>query len=146
MTTKNLATALIKFHDSGAAAKKGAANPFFKSKYASLEEVIETVRAEAGKVGLTFTQLVDFDEHHIFVTTTIMHESGDSMTGRTPVLTKDNTDPQKMGSGITYAKRYGLQAAFGLPSEDDDGNPASVSSPKVTKVAKKSSAPAEETW
>ena len=35
MTTKNLATALIKFHDSGAAAKKGAANPFFKSKYAS---------------------------------------------------------------------------------------------------------------
>tara|TARA_S200002703_G_scaffold156945_1_gene163655 strand:+ start:41 stop:481 length:441 start_codon:yes stop_codon:yes gene_type:complete len=146
MTTKNLATALIKFHDSGAAAKKGAANPFFKSKYASLEEVIETVRAEAGKVGLTFTQLVDFDEHHIFVTTTIMHESGDSMTGRTPVLTKDNTDPQKMGSGITYAKRYGLQAAFGLPSEDDDGNEASVSSPKVTKVAKKSSEPAEEAW
>ena len=146
MTTKNLATALIKFHDSGAAAKKGAANPFFKSKYASLEEVIETVRAEAGKVGLTFTQLVDFDEHHIFVTTTIMHESGDSMTGRTPVLTKDNTDPQKMGSGITYAKRYGLQAAFGLPSEDDDGNAASVSSPKVTKVAKKSDAPAQEAW
>jgi len=146
MTTKNLATALIKFHDSGAAAKKGAANPFFKSKYASLEEVIETVRAEAGKVGLTFTQLVDFDEHHIFVTTIVMHESGECVTGRTPVLTKDNTDPQKMGSGITYAKRYGLQAAFGLPSEDDDGNAASVSSPKVTKVAKKSSAPAEETW
>jgi hypothetical protein len=146
MTTKNLATALIKFHDSGAAAKKGAANPFFKSKYASLEEVIETVRAEAGKVGLTFTQLVDFNHHHIFVTTILMHESGESVTGRTPVLTKDNTDPQKMGSGITYAKRYGLQAAFGLPSEDDDGNSASMSSPKVTKVAKKSDKPAPEAW
>jgi len=80
----------------------------------------------------------------MFVATTIMHESGESMTGRTPVLTKDNTDPQKMGSGITYAKRYGLQAAFGLPSEDDDGNAASVSSPKVTKVAKKNSE--EEAW
>ena len=146
MTTKNLAVALIKFHDSGAAAKKGADNPFFKSKYANLEEVIETVRAEAGKVGLTFTQLVDFDEHHIFVTTILMHESGESVTGRTPVLTKDNTDPQKMGSGITYAKRYGLQAAFGLPSEDDDGNAASVSTPKVTKVAKKSDKPTEEAW
>tara|TARA_R100000329_G_scaffold137159_2_gene118164 strand:- start:1558 stop:1998 length:441 start_codon:yes stop_codon:yes gene_type:complete len=146
MTTKNLAVALIKFHDSGAAAKKGADNPFFKSKYASLEEVIETVRAEAGKVGLTFTQLVDFDEHHIFVTTILMHESGECVTGRTPVLTKDNTDPQKMGSGITYAKRYGLQAAFGLPSEDDDGNAASVSTPKVTKVAKKSDKPTEEAW
>lgn len=56
------------------------------------------------------------------------------MTGRTPVLVKDPTDPQKMGSGITYAKRYGLQSAFGLPSEDDDGNSASMPNPKVTKV------------
>lgn len=133
MEIQNLASALIQFHNTGAAAKKAANNPFFKSKYASLEEVIETVRAEAGKVGLTFTQLVDFDEHHMFVTTIIMHKSGESLSGRTPVLTKDPHDPQKMGSGITYAKRYGLQSAFGLPSEDDDGNSASVPNPKVTK-------------
>ena len=61
-----------------------------------------------------------------------MHESGESVTGRTPILTKDNTDPQKMGSGITYAKRYGLQSAFGLPSEDDDGNSASMPTPEVS--------------
>lgn len=136
MTTKNLAAALIKFHDTGAAAKKSNNNPYFKSKYASLEEVIETVRAEAGKCGLTFTQLVDFDEHQIFVTTILMHESGECLTSRTPVLTKDNSDPQKMGSGITYAKRYGLQSAFGLPSEDDDGNAASVPTPKISKPKK----------
>ena len=132
---KNITKALIQFHNSGAAAKKDAKNPFFKSKYASLEEVIETVRAEAGKVGLTFTQLVDFDKHHTYVVTIIMHESGESLSGRTPVLVKDYSDPQKMGSGITYAKRYGLQAAFGLPSEDDDGNAASMPKPKVTKIA-----------
>lgn len=129
---QELTKALIKFHNSGAAAKKAANNPFFKSKYASLEEVIETVRAEAGKCGLTFTQLVDFEESKMFVTTILMHESGESISGRTPILTKDNTDPQKMGSGITYAKRYGLQAAFGLPSEDDDGNSASAPAPKVS--------------
>ena len=143
MTTKNLATSLIQFHNTGAAAKKGADNPFFKSKYASLEEVIETVRAEAGKVGLTFTQLVDFEDGVIFVKTILMHETGECLTSRTPVLTKDNNDPQKMGSGITYAKRYGLQAAFGLPSEDDDGNEASVSSPKVEKVQTKTSKKSE---
>ena len=143
MTTKNLAVALIKFHDSEAAAKKGAANPFFKSKYTSLRKSLR-LSHEAGKVGLTFTQLVDFDEHHIFVTTILMHESGECVTGRTPVLTKDNTDPQKMGSSITYAKRYGLQAAFGLPSEDDDGNAASVSTP-VTKSPEEHK-PTEEAW
>lgn len=140
MEIQNLCKALIKFHNTGAAAKKSANNPFFKSKYASLEEVIETVRAEAGKVGLTFTQLINFDEAYedakpvMYVTTIVMHESGEFVKGRTPILTKDPADPQKMGSGITYAKRYGLQSAFGLPSEDDDGNSASMPNPKVTKV------------
>jgi len=145
METQNLASALIQFHNTGAAAKKAANNPFFKSKYASLEEVIETVRAEAGKVGLTFTQLIDFNENDIFVTTIIMHKSGESLSGRTPVLSKDPHDPQKMGSGITYAKRYGLQSAFGLPSEDDDGNSASAPSPKVTK-GKSTPATDKEAW
>jgi hypothetical protein len=36
------------------------------------------------------------------------------------------TDPQGMGSAITYARRYGLQSACGIPSEDDDGNAASA--------------------
>ena len=133
----NLAKALIKFHNTGATASKSSNNPFFKSKYASLEEVIATVREEAGKCGLTFTQLIDFNEHHMFVTTILMHESGEVLSGRTPILVKDAADPQKMGSGITYAKRYGLQAAFGLPSEDDDGNSASIPSPKVKSVPKK---------
>jgi len=41
-----------------------------------------------------------------------------------------------MGSGITYAKRYGLQAAFGLPSEDDDGNAASVAPKRMVQTIK----------
>ena len=45
---------------------------------------------------------------------------------RVPVLIKgsDKDDPQKMGSAVTYAKRYGLQAIYGL-GQDDDGNLAS---------------------
>jgi hypothetical protein len=150
---KNITQALIKFHETGAAAKKSEENPFFKSNYASLDEVIDTVRAEAGKFGLTFTQLVDFENANIqkadvtiYVKTIVLHDSGESFESRTPVLTKDNTDPQKMGSGITYAKRYGLQAAFGLPSEDDDGNSASQE-PIKTKGHKKTEAKDEgESW
>ena len=40
---------------------------------------------------------------------------------RTKIVSKDPNDPQKQGSAISYAKRYGLQSIFGLPSDDDDG-------------------------
>jgi hypothetical protein len=66
----------------------------------------------------------------MFVKTIVMHSSGEVLTSRTPIVSPDLSNPQKMGSGITYAKRYGLQAAFGLPSEDDDGNKAAEGSGK----------------
>jgi hypothetical protein len=46
-------------------------------------------------------------------------------------------DPQKLGSAITYAKRYALQALFALPSEDDDGNKASGINVPTGKVQPK---------
>ena len=54
---------------------------------------------------------------------------------------KDMDNPHQMGSGITYAKRYGLQSLYGLPSEDDDGNKAGEGKktndkPKVVKSDK----------
>ena len=88
--------------------------------------MIKTIRSHAGSCGLTFIQMVDFCDSGHFVSTTILHESGESITGRTPIVVKDKTDPQKFGGAITYAKRYGLQSAFGLPSEDDDGNMANA--------------------
>ena len=39
-----------------------------------------------------------------------------------------------MGSAVTYARRYGLQSAAGIPSQDDDGNAASAPrKPLMTK-------------
>lgn len=126
--TKSMTEALIAFHETGAAALKSGKNPHFRSSYATLEEVINTCRA-AGQFGLTFTQSIDFTETAagqvlMYVNTTLLHTSGEHITSRTLVLTPDMSNPQKMGSGITYAKRYGLQSMFGLPSEDDDGNAA----------------------
>jgi hypothetical protein len=119
--------ALIAWHKTEPTASKSGSNPHFRSKYATLEEVIATAES-ATKFGLTFTQLTDFEivEQGVieFVKTIVMHESGDRLTARTLIKAKDGNNPQQMGSGITYAKRYGLQAAFGIPSEDDDANEA----------------------
>ena len=49
------------------------------------------------------------------------------------VTSANYENPQKIGSAITYAKRYTLQSVYGLPSEDDDGNEASKPTIQVSK-------------
>ena len=127
--TRNINEALLEFQKLAISASKDSKNPHFKSSYASLEAVISAAN-EATQFGLCFTQEIDFefngDTGMTFVRTVLIHApSGEQRTSRTPIRSKEPSDPQKMGSGITYAKRYGLQSLLGLPSEDDDGNDAS---------------------
>jgi len=118
--SQNIATALLEFHKTNPHAFEDKRNPHYKNQYASLESVIKTVRT-ASQFGLTFTQEMDFEGDVTFVRTVMMHSSGDTRVSRTKIVSKDPNDPQKQGSAISYAKRYGLQSIFGLPSYDDDG-------------------------
>ena len=130
--SRNIATALLEFHKTNPSAFEDKRNPHFKNQYASLESVINTVRT-ASQFGLTFTQEMDFEGDITFVRTVMMHSSGDTRVSRTKIVSKDPNDPQKQGSAISYAKRYGLQSIFGLPSDDDDGeiaNKAATTKPK----------------
>jgi 20S proteasome alpha/beta subunit len=124
-TLNKLAPALVKAQASMAGATKSAANPFFKSKYANLEEVIKVVKAAFAENGLSFVQFPVSGDGTAGVETIIMHESGEFISNEF-LLKCAKVDPQGMGSAITYARRYGLQAACGIPSEDDDGNAASA--------------------
>jgi hypothetical protein len=130
--TKSIVEALSLFQNEANAAVKSSKNPFFKSSYASLEDVIAAAN-EGAKYGLAFTQCIDFEKDVIegsvvptmYVRTSLMHKASDTViTSRYLVVPKNNKydDSQALGSAITYAKRYSLQAIYGLPSEDDDGN------------------------
>lgn len=132
--TKNFDEAMLAFQKLQVSAVKSGKNPHFKSNYATLEEVMKAA-SQANEFGLYYTQPLDMIvlEGQIIqvVQTTIVHTpTGEKRVSPCPVRSKDPSDPQKMGSGITYAKRYGLQSAFALPSEDDDGNDASKGSTK----------------
>jgi len=127
-----LAAALTKAQAEMSGAKKGATNPFFKSKYANLEEVINCVKEPFANNGLSFMQFPVSADGFAGVNTIILHESGEYISQEFMLKCSKN-DPQGMGSAITYAKRYGLQGAVGLPSEDDDGNAASAPAPKKPK-------------
>lgn len=121
-----LATALAKVQSELPTVGKSAENPFFKSKYAPLPEVMKVALPVLSKHGLSVTQLVDHLEGQTALITLLMHSSGQYVSGTMPLkLTKD--DPQGQGSAITYAKRYAFMSALGLVAdEDDDGNAASL--------------------
>lgn len=106
-------------------ASKSTTNPFFKSKYADLEEVIDCVKSVFIKHGLSFTQMPGFDNGIVTVETMIMHDSGEWITS-TCGCNSPKQDPQGVGSAITYLRRYSLSAVAGLAQEDDDGNSQQV--------------------
>jgi len=93
--------------------------------YDNIRRDVKTTRTD--KQGNTVESVTTVHDKDIFVITTISHEIDDkTISCRVPVLinSNDKDNPHKMGSGITYAKRYGLQSLYGLAS-DDDGNEAS---------------------
>ena len=118
-----IATALSKAQSVMTGAKKGSNNPFFKSKYSDLSEVMEAISEPFADNGLCFVQGAEFEDGRVAVTTRIMHASGQWIEAVT-ALPPTKNDAQGYGSAISYAKRYGLQALAGVPSVDDDGQDA----------------------
>ncbi|MBC8273273.1 MAG: ERF family protein, partial [Gammaproteobacteria bacterium] len=91
---------------------KSAENPFFKSKYADLAEVLRVVRPAFSRHGLSVVQMpYGSDDGGIGVTTMISHKSGQWMQGslELPLQVAKNVN-QDAGSAITYMRRYALAA------------------------------------
>ena len=133
----NLRSAMLEFQKLSVTAKKDGKNPHFRSNYSKLESVIEAVN-QGNQFGLFFTQEIEVKNYQrdIVVVTTVRHIDDDNTyVSKLPILLDDVSmkNPQKIGSAITYAKRYTLQAVYGLPSEDDDGNEASKPTINISK-------------
>tara|TARA_R110002012_G_scaffold281980_1_gene471597 strand:+ start:939 stop:1523 length:585 start_codon:yes stop_codon:yes gene_type:complete len=117
--------------------KKIAKNPFFKSKYATLEDTLAIASDTLAKYDLAVMQLNVSRETDTVLVTRIIHKSGAFLEdGGVPLKLKDQNDAQKLGSAITYARRYGLQSMLGMCGEDDDGNTA-VAPPPTVKITHK---------
>ena len=107
-------------------AVKNATNPHFKNKYPDLACVLDAVTDSLNDNGLMLTQIGEKLDDNFVVRTMVFDENGHSIDfGIIPIKTTKD-DAQGFGSGLTYARRYGLMTAFGLAPEDDDGNLASV--------------------
>lgn len=119
-----LATALSKAQGKIEGAPKDSDNPFFKSKYADLGNVITAMRKPFSDNQLSVHQGPRGVNGEIHLVTRIMHSSGQWIEDEGWPLILDKQNMQGLGSACTYARRYGLMAAAGIAPEDDDGNEA----------------------
>ena len=125
---------ILEFKASVGAVKKDGNNPFHKSKYSTIESVLETIEKPLRDVGLGFVQC---PMENGLKTIVFSDDSETTIESFVPYI--GATDMQKLGSAITYARRYALVSMFGLEQEDDDGNKASgytQTKPQPKEVAK----------
>ena len=112
------------------AISKDSKNPFFKSKYFDINKLIEVVNPVLSNHGLVLLQPI---EDNKVVSMIIDSESGE--LAKSSLELPNLTDPQKIGSAISYYRRYTLSSLLGLQAEDNDGN-ALKPKPKVKQDVK----------
>lgn len=126
-----IAAAFVKAQSKIEGVTKGKTNPHFNSTYADLASVDDACRPILNEMGIGILQVpVPCDAGRLELTTTLLHESGEWMSGTGSMSLGRGDGPQAYGSALTYARRYFLAAMVGLCPEDDDGNGAEGQQPQ----------------
>lgn len=120
----NLSGSLVRALAEIEGAAKDKVNPHFKSKYADIASVIDAIKPVLAKHDLGFTQHSQPSEAGVIVETVLHHAGGETLSMGSLYVPANKNDAQGFGSALTYARRYALMTAFGVPAEDDDGNAA----------------------
>ena len=118
---KEFLQALAKLQDSINTVIKKEDNPYFKSKYADLNSIFEEIKGKIRDNGFILIQTVQHDHLH----TDLIHIETEGKLESDMDLLTVSPDMQKLGSAVTYARRYSLLPLLNIETEDDDGNLAS---------------------
>lgn len=136
---KNLYVKLLEVQKELKAIEKTEINPFFKSRYFDVNAILSELKPLLSKNRLVLNQPfeVDGQGRNVLTTQIVDTESGEAL--RSSIYLPTVEDPQKMGSAITYFRRYALQSFLAMEAADDDGNAVSHSISKYDYTAKKDS-------
>lgn len=148
-TTATLCAALVAAQAGLKPIAKDGKNPAFRSRYATLDGIMETVRPALAAHGLAVVQGVVYPETGeggrlvgITVETRLVHTSGEWLASMVPVPVAKG-DAHGLGSALSYGRRYGISALLALSTdEDDDGNAAAKAPPARSQTKPAPAAPA----
>jgi hypothetical protein len=119
-----------------------ADNPYFKSRYSTLPNVLNLVRPILSKYGLSLIQSASGDGEKASVTSLLMHSSGEWIETDPLIMKPEKNTPQGIASAITYARRYQVAAMLNISAdEDDDGAVASGTENAKSKKGKDATPP-----
>lgn len=122
----NLAKALLCFQTEVENISKEAVNPFHKSKYASLTNILDGINQTLNQAGIVVMQSPSGDGECVKLTTTVLHAATGEFMESEFSMVSVKKDPQGIGSCLTYMRRYALASILKLNvDDDDDGNSAS---------------------
>lgn len=139
MSNKNLYCALLKAQTEIENAHKDAKNPYYNSTYSTLNSVLDSCKPTLNKNGILIAQKCEGNK----LTTTLIHaESSEEISSSLDLIAVQ--DMQKLGSAITYARRYTLQALIAIGAEDDDANSTLDKQPNSSKAYQKIHEPSNQ--
>jgi hypothetical protein len=125
----SLETAFLKAQKNMDHVSKDATNPFFKSKYATYDALINAVKKPLNDAGISFRHTSRVDGDRYFVGSQLIHAES-AQTSPIFEMPIKVGNAQETGSALSYSRRYTLAALCGIASsEDDDGNSASQQAP-----------------
>lgn len=149
-TITKLSAALVKVQEHIQPIAKDRENTHFRNKYATLDAIMESIRAPLASVELAIVQgggapVSDINGAVIAigVETMLVHSSGEFISS-VITLPIAQASPQAVGSAITYGRRYGVASLLALTTEeDDDANHATAASANAGAVDFKKLTPAK---
>jgi hypothetical protein len=142
---KNITKALIEAKKNFPPIYKNSTNPHFKNKYASLDVILDAITEPLSNAGIVLIQPTIITDGLTMLLTQLIHaESGEIIESQ--LIIPAQSDPQKLGSAMTYYRRFSVCSILAIAAEiDDDGNTATTNSaPKSTVAPPKKSDPAIE--
>ena len=125
--TGGINQALIQFHSTVPTIPMNGVNPFHRSKYARLEDILKVINKPLTDAGLV---IIHRPEGSNVMSTEIRHaDSGETITANYELIingirkndgTIDPPGPQQWSSAITYAKRVSISCLLNLCLDSDD--------------------------
>lgn len=108
---------------------RDATNPHFRSRYVTLDHLLEASRPALAAHGLLLSQ-------HLTASDTIItriSDGTDELTSEVRICSGGTQNPQQYGSAVTYARRYALTALLAISTDaDDDGELVVANTPART--------------